>query len=313
MVGMLVVAGSAPGATLDPMGLGPYAVGSTRRTFVKPSVTTGEPRVLETLVWYPALTGSSPGGSFVGEVPRGRWPLVIFSHGSCSLPDQSSFLMTALASRGMIVAAPPHPGNTIFDGLTQCGVNHVDSYQNRVADVVFVLDQLQLESTTPGSLLYRHIHPRRVGIMGHSFGAQTVLRALAADRRFRAGIALAPKPAIDLVVTRPLLVMTGTLDSITPFESAARGSFALARGIRYLVRLPDTGHCAFVPLCLPGLCGVGCPPDGLEPETANERVQRVVVPFAFRYVAGKGRYRQLLDPTTMPPGIEVLEAISRPH
>jgi dienelactone hydrolase len=66
--------------------------------------------------------------------------------------------------------------------------------------------------------------------MGHSFGAQTVLRALAADPRFRAGIALAPRPAIDLVVTRPLLVMTGALDSITPFESAARDAFADTAG-----------------------------------------------------------------------------------
>jgi len=113
---------------------------------------------------------------------------------------------------------------------------------------------------------------------------------------------------IDLVLDRPLLVMTGALDSITPFEPYA---FAVARGPRMLVRLPDTGHCACIPVCLPSLCGDGCPPEGIDPTIANERVQRVVVPFAMRYVAGKGRFTRYLDPISMPPGIEVLELSAR--
>jgi hypothetical protein len=81
--------------------------------------------------------------------------------------------------------------------------------------------------------------------------------------------------------------------------------------VRYLVRLADTGHCACVPLCIPSLCGDGCPPAGIDPPTANERVQRVVVPFVLTHVARKAAYRQYLDPLTMPPGIEVVEAATR--
>jgi hypothetical protein len=44
---------------------------------------------------------------------------------------------------------------------------------------------------------------------------------------------------------------------------------------------------------------------------ANQRAQRVVVPFAMRYVAGKGQFRRYLDPTSMPPGIEVIEFSNR--
>jgi predicted dienelactone hydrolase len=303
MAALVLFARVAAAATIiDPLAPGPHPVGFTTRTFTKTSETTGEPRVLETLVWYPAV----PPADGVG-VARGRWPLLVFSHGSCSIPDQSTFLMEALASWGMIVAAPPHPGNTAFDGFSQCGDNVTDSYLNRVADVVFVLDQLQLENATRSAFFWRHIHRKRVGIMGHSFGGQTVLRALAADARFRAGIALSPRPAIDIIVTQPLLVVTGALDSITPFASDARAAFAVARRLGYLVRIADTGHCAPVPFCLPALCGDGCPPAGIDAATANERVRRMVVPFAMRYVASKGAFRRFLDPATIPPGIELVE------
>jgi predicted dienelactone hydrolase len=298
-----VVARGASAAVVDPGGPGPYAVGLTTRTFEKLSATTGEPRTLETLIWYPADPAApSP------AVLRGRWPLLVFSHGSCSIPSQSPFLMEALSSRGMIVAAPPHPGNTVTD----CDPDVLDSYLNRVPDVVFVLDQLQLESASRGAFFSRHIHPKRVGIMGHSFGGQTTIRALAADARFRAGLALAPRPATDIVVTQPLLVLTGALDSLTPFETDARNAFASARGrVRYLIRLPDTGHCAPAPVCVPSLCGAGCPPAGIDTATANARVQRVVVPFAMHHVARKGGYKRYLDPATLPAGIEVVEAAAR--
>jgi predicted dienelactone hydrolase len=284
--------------TVDPLAPGPYAVGTARRTFTKPSETTGEPRVLDTYIWFPAASSDT-----LTEVARGRRPLLLFSHGSCGVPFQSEFLMRALASWGVIVAAPPHPGNTAADPCDDLQ----DSFLNRVADVRFVVDGMLLESATPGTQFARHVNPRRIGILGHSFGGQTAIRAAAADKRFRAALALAPRPALDLLVDQPLLVMTGALDSITPFDPYARDAFAVARGPRMLVRLADTGHCACIPLCVPSLCGAGCPPDGIDTATANQRVQRVVVPFAMRYVASNSRFKTHLDPTTMPAGIEVVE------
>jgi predicted dienelactone hydrolase len=303
LAAVAVLARAASAVVADPNGPGPYTVGLTTRTYQKLSVTTGEPRVLETLIWYPA-DPSAP----VPTVLRGRWPLLVFSHGSCSFPSQSAFLMSALASRGMIVAAPPHPGNTV----TQCLPNVQDSYLNRVPDVVFVLDQLLLEGASPGAFFSRRVSPKKLGMMGHSFGAQTTIRAVATDARFRAGLALAPPSIFDFVVTRPLLVLTGELDTLTPFEPDARNAFMTARGrVRYLIRLADTGHCAPTPVCIPSLCGNGCPPIGIDTATANERVQRVVVPFAMYHVARKSGYRRYLDPATMPAGIEVVEASTR--
>ena len=73
-------------AAPDPSGHGPYAVGFTRRTYTKPSETTGQPRALDTYIWYPAVAGTgSPDGAILrnAQVARRRSPLVLFSHGSC--------------------------------------------------------------------------------------------------------------------------------------------------------------------------------------------------------------------------------------
>jgi hypothetical protein len=59
----------ARGATVDPSGLGPNAVGTARRTFTKPSETTGAPRVLDTRIWFPAVA-TLPAPS--GPVARAR-------------------------------------------------------------------------------------------------------------------------------------------------------------------------------------------------------------------------------------------------
>ena len=62
-------------------------------------------------------------GAVVGaplDPSGGPYPVVLFSHGSCGYPAQSLFLTPLLASRGFIVVAPPHPGNTIFE-LSTCG------------------------------------------------------------------------------------------------------------------------------------------------------------------------------------------------
>src|SRR5262249_52764512 len=107
----------APARALpDPTKPGPFAVGVTNLTFTKPSVTTGAPRPLDTVVWYPAVPGSgtaTPLGRRDATVLRRRSPLLLFSHGLCGFPEQSVFLTAALASWGFVVAAPPHPGNRL--------------------------------------------------------------------------------------------------------------------------------------------------------------------------------------------------------
>ena len=50
---------AAQEAPPDPGAPGPYAVGATRRTFTRASSTTGQPRVLDAAIWYPATSASA--------------------------------------------------------------------------------------------------------------------------------------------------------------------------------------------------------------------------------------------------------------
>jgi predicted dienelactone hydrolase len=294
------------------------AVGVRTVPFVKPSETTGAPRRLDTVVWYPAVAGT---GTLEGEVLRdarvlrGRFPLVVFSHGSCGFPGQSEFLTITLASYGFVVAAPPHPGNTSAE-IPDCFDALADSFANRVADLRFVIEGLLAAARDPASPFARHIHPRRIGVTGHSYGGQTTLRMAAlGDRRIRGAVALAPAvvreiPGLQIAI--PTMVITGEVDDLTPFETDARGAFAMLSGPRYLVKLLDTGHCAFAPLCAPMFCGTGCEPGRLSIEAGHDLTLRLAVPFFLRYVAGRARYARDLRPRAAPDGAVFERAEPRP-
>ena len=119
---------------------GPYPVGTLEIDAPNGPIT----------VWYPGEPGSEAGGQpatydmrtylpagGAGQGGRGRhvvfttdaypdlpaaepegqpFPLVLFSHGFCGFRQQSSFLTTAIASWGFVVAAPEHAARD----LTAC-------------------------------------------------------------------------------------------------------------------------------------------------------------------------------------------------
>lgn len=299
-------------ARMDGTEPGPHAVGRVTRTFTKTSETTGEPRALETLIWYPAVAGTgTPDGTILrdADMLRRRWPLVMFSHGLCAFPNQATFFTAGLASWGFVVAAPRHAGGAIDD--PNCGTPEAfaDSFANRVADIRFVIDQL----LAPGSPFAGVINRKRIGMSGHSFGAQTTLRVAAADARIRGAVSMAPVVAgiEDLHIEVPTAVLGGELDTLTPFETDVRGSFGLLEGPRFLVEFLRTGHCAFAVGCIPAACGAGCDPADLPHPEAQRLALRYAIPFLQRYVAGKGRFGKLLRPKAAPPGVLVLEAHPR--
>jgi len=293
---------------------GPFAVGVTRLTYTKSSVATGEPRVLTTPVWFPI--DGPPGGdpqSGATTVRRGKWPLILFSHGDCSLPELSTFFTTGLASRGFIVAAPPHPGDTTSD-IPQCedvGVEAV-SDRERVPDIEFVIDQLLAatrrgDSAGPDALFFHRIDRHRIGMSGHSHGGLTTLQAAAADPRIRGSVAMAPEADRTLRITSPMLILTGELDTVTPFASEAEGAYQSLAGPRFLLKLLNAGHCAFVAVCITEFCGAGCEAGALSLDAAHAITLRVVVPFLKRYVAGEGEFGKDLPPRTVPEGIQVVD------
>ncbi len=292
----------------NPTENGPFGTGWRRIEILKPSETNPqETRRLLTSVWYPAAPGTFPTDTLPGGQPlapfaesiTGALPLLLFSHGSCGFDRQSIFLVRRLATWGFIVAAPPHPGNTTSEFLTcMTPAALADSFVNRPADIIAVLDRLLEESANPDSFWFGRIDPERVGVMGHSFGGLTTLRVLARDRRFVAGLALAPvvRTIRDEVgsISQPTMIQVGTLDSLL---ADARLGYDLLPGPRWLVEIERMTHSPFSDFCLE------CTPESLTTGEAHLYALRFAVPFLLQRVAGSEEFASFLDPRATPPGI----------
>ena len=134
-------------------------------------------------LWYPAGPGTPAeavgrNAMFVGaEAHPGAAPLeepapvVLMSHGSGGNAVGLGWIATALAERGMIVAAPNHPGTTSGDSVPARTVMPWE----RAWDMIAVLDHLRRDP--PGGLVP---DTGRVATLGFSLGGHTALRLLGA-------------------------------------------------------------------------------------------------------------------------------------
>lgn len=273
-----------------------FPVGVTTRTFVKASVTTGAPRALETVIWYPAVAGTGTPdalGRRDARVRRGRFPLILFSHGACGRNTSATYLTQALAAAGFVVAAPPHPGHTAADGRAVCSANRVDTYLNRVPDLQFVLDQMLALDRERGSLFARRLRREQIGVTGLSFGGFTTLLAAQREPRVRAIVPLVPGGIVALDpgdVAVPTLVIGAELDHSIGF-AASEEAYARLAGPRFLVELLGGDHLSVTDECAP-LCGT------LGQEAGNDLVLRYAVPFFRRYLKNARSASRLLGRPT---------------
>jgi predicted dienelactone hydrolase len=289
-------AGAAPGR---------YEVGISTITFTKNSVTTGEPRPLATLIWYPAVAGTGTEealGRRDAEVVDKQFPWIVFSHGNCGRPRESSYLTMALASRGFVVAAPPHIGNTA-DEPAVCFANFVDSLTNRVPDVRFIVDSMLAENATPSSRFADRLRPEAVGIAGLSFGGFTTMLAAQREPRLRAALALVTGGS-DLLdpndVTIPTMLIGADHDRIVTFADSEK-AYQRVAGPRFLVQLLAADHLSVVNDCFP-LCS---PTD-----IPQDKAHRIVVRFAatfFRYFLEQGHSGGMGSIRPMPRSVLTAE------
>jgi predicted dienelactone hydrolase len=268
-------------------------VGVTTMTFTKTSVTTGGPRALATVVWYPAVrkTGTAEVFGLRDATPRrGKFPLVVFSHGTCGLPTEASYLTMAIASQGFVVAAPPHPGNTAAD-VPAClgGPAFVDSAANRQPDVSFVIDSMLAEAASPSSRFARRLRDRAIGVTGLSFGGFTTLVTTQLDPRVTAALALVPGGTAFLgatPITAPTMVIGAERDQVVGFAESEQ-AYARLAGPRFLVELLAANHLSVVDDCKNNLGFDLCVPGDISQEDAHELVLHYALPFVRRYLAGK--------------------------
>jgi predicted dienelactone hydrolase len=229
----------------------------------------------------------------------------MFSHGACGLPTQSTFLLPLIASYGYVVAAVPHPGNTILDPNCISESALVASAYERPPDILFVTDELLTANGDSGSPFYGAIDAARIGMSGHSFGGWTTYWVTALDPRFKVALIMAgavPDGASSTAV--PSMHLLGQIDSVTIGGTTnverAHGYIDSAPP-KFYVEIFNAGHFAFSDNCLPGAPECN-PPATLTQAEAHEVVQRWALPFLQKYLKGDARYGAFLAPPA-PAGV----------
>jgi predicted dienelactone hydrolase len=107
----------------------------------------------------------------------GKTPVVIFSHGLASRPQDFQKRATYLAQHGYLVALPQHPGSDfkqiqdLIAGYSR-EVFDINEFINRPLDISFVIDELTRRNA---SEFAGRLNLESVGVAGHSFGGYTAL------------------------------------------------------------------------------------------------------------------------------------------
>lgn len=128
---------------------------------------------------------------------KSYYPVIIFCHGSGSLPDLYSIYCTELASRGYIVVGINHTyisaGTVLPNGRMVVRKNSEGPLKNTidimVADVRFILDKLE-EMQNSGVPFFKKLDLHNIGILGHSLGGDAAVEACRIDDRCKVGIDL---------------------------------------------------------------------------------------------------------------------------
>ena len=282
LLGMFLMFGAigvAPAAAshqskTSPSATGPFAVGRTTFDVVDPARGG---RTFKVDVWYPSqpadvvgkpkstidllvATTPSPLAFDNPRVAPGRFPLVVFSHGSGGIRYQSWFEMEHLASHGFIVAAPDHTGNTAIDAIFGSSTPFAVTARNRPLDVSLVITRMLERGQTEADAFDHHLLRRKIAVMGHSFGGFTAVAVAAGwadvppDPRVKAiiPIAAATNSFTDTQlssITVPSLWLHGTSDITVPIAQTSRAWSLQTASPRFRVDIRKAGHSSFTNVC----------------------------------------------------------------
>jgi fermentation-respiration switch protein FrsA (DUF1100 family) len=231
-----------------------YAVGVRHLALAR-----GSNRQLPTTIWYPALSEPGRTPPEDADMALGRFPLILFSHGLNSMPEDYQPLVTRWAEAGFVVAAPAYPftskGTRRFDRLDT---------RNQPADAAYVISQVAVLDSTPGDAFAGRLDTGRICAAGHSAGGHTTSGMFTSgrDARLRCGIVLAGA-GLDTVggdggyrgLAASLLFVHGDNDTVVPY---ARGRAAYDRvpWAKAFLTLRGVGHGEFLSPAGPGFAQV---------------------------------------------------------
>jgi dienelactone hydrolase len=176
--------------------------------------------------------------------PESRpFPLVLFSHGFCGFRQQSSYLTTAIASWGFVVAAPEHSARD----LTSCLSGTIgQGASSDVDDLRAALPVMEAENLRDDGPLATRVDTSRVAVVGHSAGGSAALQ-MSADPQIATFVALAAgngnPPA------KPGLFVAGDADAIAPAASIEQWWNTTVPSPRQLAVLGGVTHLGFMEAC----------------------------------------------------------------
>jgi predicted dienelactone hydrolase len=209
-------------------------------------------------------------------------PVVLFSHGLGGSRENNPYLGKHWSARGYVAVFLQHSGSDVSVwketpvAQRMASLTRAASAQNlvlRAQDVAATLDQLVKWDKEAGHELRGRLDLQRVGMSGHSFGAQTTQAVSGqsfalgggrfTDARIKAAIMFSPNipqrgdsKTAFAGVKIPCLLMTGTKDT-SPIGNATVESRlavfpALPAGDKYELVLDKAEHSAFGDRPLPG-------------------------------------------------------------
>lgn len=193
----------------------------------------------------------------VRDVPvrDGKWPLVVFSHGSGGTRLGYVFLTEFLASHGFIVMAADHIGNsnyTIVNNMVvkSGGPRGQASATDRPKDVSFLIDSMTAMSSKAGDRFNSHVDLDRIAAAGMSFGGATTKNVIEQDKRVKAALMLAPGgPSLGQRANfeTPVMMMIGSEDTTIreAGNTTNRNYYEASKGPHYMVEIKDGGHYSF--------------------------------------------------------------------
>ncbi|MBT8454072.1 MAG: hypothetical protein KJO40_19070 [Deltaproteobacteria bacterium] len=192
------------------------------------------------------------------QASGGRFPLVIFAHGSASYRNQSTFLTTHLASWGFVVASVDY----LERGLRrQVDLDESLTPDPELDDVVLtrmVVMLLADENSRAGSPLQGRVSTDQIAITGHSAGGGTSIR-FGGEPDVITYIPLSAGISSDSMVSlpdRPSLWLTGAIDAIVEPERTANAFAASNAPARHVV-IEAMGHLGPSDICAIGENGGG--------------------------------------------------------
>lgn len=184
---------------------------------------------------------SVPYKVYFPDTLKGEYPVIIFSHGLGGSVEAAKYLGEHLSQNGYVCFHIQHYGSdeSVWAGaktrreiirLLKKSIKDLSNAVNRFNDIPFVVSEI-IKLNTNSGIFKGHLDTNSIGIIGHSYGARSVLIA-AGERlakgkfsfkepRIKVGVALSPNlpdnPPDDLsIIYRdidiPLFHITGTDD-----------------------------------------------------------------------------------------------------